>query len=147
MSSGNGKRPKCPKPKPCHECVFLFPFVMLPSVDSTSNLRTASKALLTVPTIANSSSSTIISPQNGFALPSLRFSVSPHVGFLQLRRQIDADNHHYSDKVIHTVQAIHARLWWLFPSAIFCGVLELAGWSGRLWSSHNPFLETPFIIQ
>ncbi|KAI0282480.1 RTA1-like protein [Russula aff. rugulosa BPL654] len=47
----------------------------------------------------------------------------------------------------HIVQAIHSRFWWLFPSAIFCGVLELAGWGGRLWSSHNPFIETPYIIQ
>ncbi|KAI0282477.1 RTA-like protein [Russula aff. rugulosa BPL654] len=31
--------------------------------------------------------------------------------------------------------SIHSRFWWLFPSAIFCGVLELVGWSGRLWSS------------
>ncbi|KAF8496744.1 RTA1-like protein [Russula emetica] len=49
--------------------------------------------------------------------------------------------------IIHTVQAIRSRLWWLFPSAVFCGLRELVGWSGRLWSSHNPFLETPFIIQ
>ncbi|KAF8496745.1 RTA1-like protein [Russula emetica] len=48
---------------------------------------------------------------------------------------------------VHTVQAIHSRFWWLFPSAIFCGILELVGWSGRLWSSQNPFLETPYIIQ
>lgn len=48
---------------------------------------------------------------------------------------------------VHTVQAIRSRLWWLFPSAIFCGVLELVGWGGRLWSSHNPFLQAPFIIQ
>ncbi|KAF8496742.1 RTA1-like protein [Russula emetica] len=60
---------------------------------------------------------------------------------------IDADNDHYSDEVAHTVQGIHSRFWWLFPSAIFCGILELVGWSGRLWSSHNPYLETPFIIQ
>ena len=49
--------------------------------------------------------------------------------------------------VVHTVQALYFRLWWLIPSAIFCGFLELAGWSGRLWSSQNPFLQTPFIIQ
>ncbi|KAN0109791.1 RTA1-like protein [Russula decolorans] len=48
---------------------------------------------------------------------------------------------------VHTAQAIRARLWWLFPSAIFCGVLEITGWGGRLWSSHNPYLEAPFILQ
>ena len=49
--------------------------------------------------------------------------------------------------VIHTVQALYFRLWWLIPSAIFCGFLELTGWSSRLWSSQNPFLDTPFTIQ
>ncbi|KAI0255342.1 RTA1-domain-containing protein [Lactifluus subvellereus] len=48
---------------------------------------------------------------------------------------------------VHTVQALYFRLWWLIPSAIFCGFLELAGWSSRLWSSQNPFLDKPFIIQ
>ncbi|KAF8496737.1 RTA1-domain-containing protein [Russula emetica] len=48
---------------------------------------------------------------------------------------------------IHIVQAIKSRLRWLVPTAILCGFLELVGWGGRLWSSHHPFLETPFIIQ
>ncbi|KAI0255334.1 RTA1 like protein-domain-containing protein [Lactifluus subvellereus] len=48
---------------------------------------------------------------------------------------------------VHTVQALYFRLWWLIPSAIFCGFLELAGWSSRLWSSQNPFLRKPVIIQ
>ncbi|KAI0255338.1 RTA1-domain-containing protein [Lactifluus subvellereus] len=48
---------------------------------------------------------------------------------------------------VHTVQALYFRLWWLIPSAIFCGFLELAGWSSRLWSSQNPFLRNPVIIQ
>jgi len=48
---------------------------------------------------------------------------------------------------IHTAEALYFRLWWLFPSAVFCGFLELIGWSGRLWSSQNPYLEKPFIIQ
>ncbi|KAH9057048.1 RTA1-domain-containing protein [Lactarius deliciosus] len=47
----------------------------------------------------------------------------------------------------HTVQAFYSRLWWLIPSAIFCGFLELTGWSGRLWSSQNPFLDKPYIMQ
>jgi len=48
---------------------------------------------------------------------------------------------------VHAVQALYFRLWWLIPSVIFCGFLELVGWSSRLWSSHNPFLRTPFVIQ
>jgi hypothetical protein len=49
--------------------------------------------------------------------------------------------------VIHVVQAIRFRLWWLFPTAVLCGLLEVIGWSGRLWSSKNPFLREPFIMQ
>ncbi|KAI0303352.1 RTA1-domain-containing protein [Multifurca ochricompacta] len=48
---------------------------------------------------------------------------------------------------IHIVQAIRFRLWWLFPTAVLCGLLEVIGWSGRLWSSKNPFLQTPFLMQ
>lgn len=49
--------------------------------------------------------------------------------------------------IFHTVQAFHSRLWWLIPTAILCGFLELTGWSGRLWSSQNPFLNIPYIMQ
>ena len=50
-------------------------------------------------------------------------------------------------EIVHTVQAYRFRLWWLFPSAIFCGFLELAGWSRRLWSSQNPYIQEPYILQ
>jgi hypothetical protein len=50
-------------------------------------------------------------------------------------------------EVVHVIQALYFRMWWLIPSAIFCGFLEVVGWSSRLWSSQNPFLSTPFIIQ
>jgi hypothetical protein len=49
--------------------------------------------------------------------------------------------------VVHVVQAIHFRLWWLFPTAVLCGLLETIGWSGRLWSSRNPHLHKAFIMQ
>ncbi|KAI0255341.1 RTA1 like protein-domain-containing protein [Lactifluus subvellereus] len=42
---------------------------------------------------------------------------------------------------------IRFRVWWLFPTAVLCGLLEVIGWSGRLWSSKNPFLYEPFIMQ
>ncbi|KAI9508817.1 RTA1 like protein [Russula earlei] len=48
---------------------------------------------------------------------------------------------------IHIVQAYYYRLWWLFPTTILCGWLELAGWSGRVWSSSNPYLDKPYILQ
>jgi hypothetical protein len=50
-------------------------------------------------------------------------------------------------QVVHIMQALRSRLWWLIPSVIFCGFLEVVGWSSRLWSSHNPFSFPPFVIQ
>ncbi|KAJ6470863.1 RTA1 like protein-domain-containing protein [Mycena sanguinolenta] len=49
--------------------------------------------------------------------------------------------------VLHAAQATYFRMWWLFPTAVLCGLGELAGWVGRLWSSQNPEANTPFIIQ
>ncbi|KAF8194060.1 RTA-like protein, partial [Mycena galopus ATCC 62051] len=49
--------------------------------------------------------------------------------------------------ILHIGQAIYFRIWWLFPTAVACGVGEIIGWSGRLWSSQNPYAYTPFLIQ
>ena len=49
--------------------------------------------------------------------------------------------------VIHLGQSIHYRMWWLLPTAVLAGVGEVLGWSARLWSSHNPLLNTPFLMQ
>uniref|UniRef100_A0A8H7XYP2 RTA1-domain-containing protein n=1 Tax=Psilocybe cubensis TaxID=181762 RepID=A0A8H7XYP2_PSICU len=49
--------------------------------------------------------------------------------------------------VIHGWQASHYRKWWLLYTACLCGVIELAGWSGRLWSSFSPLLDSPFQMQ
>jgi len=38
-------------------------------------------------------------------------------------------------------------MWWLFPTIVLCGILEIVGWSGRLWSSFSPLLGGPFKIQ
>lgn len=38
-------------------------------------------------------------------------------------------------KVVHLAQSIRYRLWWLIPTAVVCGLAEILGWSGRLWSS------------
>jgi hypothetical protein len=48
--------------------------------------------------------------------------------------------------VIHIGQAVFYRLWWLLPTVGLAGCLEVLGWSGRLWSSYNAFLNTPFMI-
>jgi len=49
--------------------------------------------------------------------------------------------------VVHVVQAVRFRLWWLFPTAVLCGLLEIIGWNGRLWSSKKPHLRKPFLMQ
>ncbi|KAJ7471661.1 RTA1 like protein-domain-containing protein [Mycena galericulata] len=49
--------------------------------------------------------------------------------------------------IAHIFQAIWFRTWWLFPTAVLCGIGELIGWSGRLWSSFSPIAYTPFLIQ
>jgi hypothetical protein len=49
--------------------------------------------------------------------------------------------------LIHIGQMFRYRLWWLLPTAVLAGTAEVIGWSGRLWSSKNPLLQTPFLIQ
>ncbi|KAJ7171191.1 RTA1-like protein [Mycena filopes] len=47
----------------------------------------------------------------------------------------------------HAAQATYYKMWWLLPTACLCGVGELVGWSGRLWSSFNPFADDPFMME
>jgi len=49
--------------------------------------------------------------------------------------------------VTHLAQAVYYRTYWLIATAAFCGIIEILGWSGRLWSSYSPFLKIPFQIQ
>lgn len=49
--------------------------------------------------------------------------------------------------LLHTAQAVQHRLWWLLATAVCCGIGEIIGWSGRLWSSLSPLELTPFLIQ
>ncbi|KAJ7861441.1 RTA1 like protein [Mycena olivaceomarginata] len=49
--------------------------------------------------------------------------------------------------LLHAVQAIYFRMWWLFPTACLCGIGELIGWSGRLWSSFSPRAADPYMMQ
>lgn len=50
-------------------------------------------------------------------------------------------------EVLHIGQATYYRTWWLLPTAALCGVGELLGWGGRLWSSISTTASTPFLIQ
>ncbi|KAH9912224.1 RTA1 like protein-domain-containing protein [Fomitopsis serialis] len=49
--------------------------------------------------------------------------------------------------VLHTVQAVRYRLWFLLYTACLAGVLELVGWSGREWSAHDILQMTPYLMQ
>ncbi|RDB15560.1 Uncharacterized protein C17G6.02c [Hypsizygus marmoreus] len=49
--------------------------------------------------------------------------------------------------VAHTVQAIYFRMWWLFPTICICGIVEVTGWSGRLWSSFSATNSDAFMLQ
>ncbi|KAG2113961.1 RTA1 like protein-domain-containing protein [Suillus clintonianus] len=49
--------------------------------------------------------------------------------------------------VLHLGQALKYKLWWMLPTATFAGVLEILGWSARLWSSRSPRLLTPYEMQ
>ncbi|KAI0735120.1 RTA1-domain-containing protein [Earliella scabrosa] len=47
----------------------------------------------------------------------------------------------------HTVQSFYFRMRWLLPTASLAGIMEVIGWSARLWSSINPANHDPFIMQ
>ncbi|KAJ7155123.1 RTA1-like protein [Mycena filopes] len=49
--------------------------------------------------------------------------------------------------ILHVGQATYYRMWWLLPTAVLCGIGELLGWSGRLWSALSLTAQTPFLIQ
>ncbi|KAI0724598.1 RTA1 like protein-domain-containing protein [Cerioporus squamosus] len=49
--------------------------------------------------------------------------------------------------VLHLLQAVRYRAWWLLPTAVLAAFGETLGWSGRLWSSYSPLNQTPFFIQ
>ncbi|KAF8917338.1 RTA1 like protein-domain-containing protein [Mucidula mucida] len=49
--------------------------------------------------------------------------------------------------LIHTAQAIRYRMLWPIPTILLAGLLEIAGWAGRFWSSFDDTKDTPFMIQ
>lgn len=51
--------------------------------------------------------------------------------------------------IVHLIQAlfIKPRLYWLLPTTVLCGLGEVIGWSGRLWSSKNSIERDAFMIQ
>ncbi|PBK89674.1 RTA1-domain-containing protein [Armillaria gallica] len=49
--------------------------------------------------------------------------------------------------ICHAGQGIYYQMWWVFPTICLAGIMEVLGWSGRLWSSYSPSLNNPFQIQ
>jgi hypothetical protein len=49
--------------------------------------------------------------------------------------------------LLHTGQALKWRTRWMIPSMALGCTGEVIGWSGRLWSSQNPTLLNPFLMQ
>uniref|UniRef100_A0A0W0F190 RTA1-domain-containing protein n=1 Tax=Moniliophthora roreri TaxID=221103 RepID=A0A0W0F190_MONRR len=45
--------------------------------------------------------------------------------------------------LMHSLQALWTRRWFLFPTIVLAGCIEILGWSGRLWSNQNLLLDTP----
>ncbi|KAJ3804925.1 RTA1-like protein [Lentinula aff. lateritia] len=48
---------------------------------------------------------------------------------------------------LHTGQAVYFRTWWTIPTMVFAGLLEVLGWSARLWSNKSPSLLSPYEMQ
>ncbi|KAF7300384.1 hypothetical protein HMN09_00921800 [Mycena chlorophos] len=49
--------------------------------------------------------------------------------------------------LVHAGQAAYFKTWGLLPTAVLAGIGEIAGWSGRLWSSLSATTNTAFKIQ
>lgn len=49
--------------------------------------------------------------------------------------------------VLHLIQAVRKRIWWLIPTVVTGGVSEIIGWSGRLWGSKDPTSMKPYLMQ
>ncbi|KAF9041127.1 RTA1-domain-containing protein [Hymenopellis radicata] len=49
--------------------------------------------------------------------------------------------------LIHTAQAIRYRMLWPIPTILLAGLLEIAGWAGRFWSSFDDTKDSPFMLQ
>lgn len=48
---------------------------------------------------------------------------------------------------IHIIQAFRSKYWVIFPTLALGALIETIGWSGRLWSSKNVTLVSPFLMQ
>jgi hypothetical protein len=54
-----------------------------------------------------------------------------------IRLSLRTTGSQYRPAAVHLGEAVRWRTWWLLPTAVLCGIGEIAGWGGRLWSTHN----------
>ncbi|TEB27776.1 RTA1-like protein [Coprinellus micaceus] len=47
----------------------------------------------------------------------------------------------------HLGVAVRRRMWFILPTIVTCGILEIIGWACRLMSSYDPHKRMPYIIQ
>ncbi|KAG9126453.1 hypothetical protein FRC07_003347, partial [Ceratobasidium sp. 392] len=49
--------------------------------------------------------------------------------------------------VTHVFQATRLKVWYMLPTLALCGLIEIIGWSGRLWGHFNTISSSPFMMQ
>lgn len=49
--------------------------------------------------------------------------------------------------LVHIIIAIRFRYWYALLALVPGGILEVVGWSGRLWSHYSVLNSDPFIMQ
>ena len=49
--------------------------------------------------------------------------------------------------LVHCYQGWRAKYWVIYATLVLGAAVEVLGWAGRLWSSQNVLLLTPFLMQ
>lgn len=83
-----------------------------------------------------------------FALTGRQSSSSLYCAPLQCQALTRTRGHAPFSVVAHLCQAFRYRVtrWWI-PTVVTCGLVEVIGWSGRIWGSQNVWSQNPYIMQ